>query len=173
MNALTIGDRIKKVRKKNDLTQQEFADRIGIKRNTIATYEIGRNAPIDAIIILICREFNISEKWLRTGEGEMFVQRSRDDELAAFMNELLTEESVDFRRRLVTALSRLRPEQWDALEAVVLGLMKDTAVPAFAPAHIPKPELTMEQEVERYRQQLLIEKEQVLQASSVKESGAG
>lgn len=65
-------DRIKKLRKALDLTQQEFADRIGIKRNTIANYETGRNDPIDSVVSLICREFNVNEKWLRFGDGEMF-----------------------------------------------------------------------------------------------------
>lgn len=124
-----MNERLKKLRKSLDLTQQEFGERIGIKRNTLANYEIGRNEPIDAVINLICREFNVSETWLRTGEGEMFVERTRDDELAAFMDELLAEESADFRRRLVTALSRLKPEQWEALEAVALELMKDPAAP--------------------------------------------
>lgn len=71
-------DRIKKLRKELDLTQQEFAERIGIKRNTIATYESGRNIPIDAVISLICREFNVNEEWLRSGSGDMFVQRSQN-----------------------------------------------------------------------------------------------
>ena len=65
-------DRIKKLRKSLDMTQQEFADRIGVKRNTIGQYEIGRNEPIDTVINLIRREFGVSEEWLRTGEGEMF-----------------------------------------------------------------------------------------------------
>lgn len=130
-------ERLKKLRKALDLTQQEFADRIGISRGNIATYETREGSPGNSVINLICREFNVSETWLRTGEGEMFMERTRDDELAAFMNELLAEESADFRRRLVTALSRLKPEQWEALEAVALELMKDPAAPAFAPAHIP------------------------------------
>lgn len=65
-------ERIKEIRKRLDLTQQEFASRIGVKRNTVATYEMGRSAPSDAAISLICREFNVSENWLRTGSGEMF-----------------------------------------------------------------------------------------------------
>ncbi len=69
-------ERIKKLRKALDLTQQEFGDRIGIKRNTIANYETGRNEPIDAVISLICREFNANEEWLRTGNGEMFSPTS-------------------------------------------------------------------------------------------------
>lgn len=71
MNALTIGERIKKVRRSLELTQQEFADRIGSKRNTIATYEMGRTEPSAAVISLICTKFNVSETWLRTGKGEM------------------------------------------------------------------------------------------------------
>ena len=69
-----LHNRIKNLRKTLKLTQQEFADRLGIKRGTMANYEIGRNEPIDAVVSIICREFNVSEKWLRTGEGEMFVQ---------------------------------------------------------------------------------------------------
>ena len=69
---MTIGERIKKLRRSLDLTQKEFGERLGVKANTIGTYEIGRNAPIDAVLNLICREFSVSETWLRTGEGEMF-----------------------------------------------------------------------------------------------------
>ena len=69
-----MNNRIRKLRKTLDLTQKEFAERIGIKQNTVATYEIGRSIPIDAVISLICREFNVNETWLRSGEGEMFRQ---------------------------------------------------------------------------------------------------
>ena len=157
-----MNERIKKLRKALDLTQQEFADKIGMKRNTVANYETDRNEPSNSVISLICKTFNVSETWLRTGEGEMFVERTRDDELAAFMDELLAEESADFRRRLVTALSRLKPEQWEALEAVALELMKDPAAPAFAPAHTPTIEeearAEAEQQAKLIYQQILSEK---------------
>lgn len=65
-------ERIRKLRRILDLTQEKFAERIGVKRNTIATYESGRNNPVDSVVSLICREFNVNEHWLRTGEGEMF-----------------------------------------------------------------------------------------------------
>lgn len=76
------------MRKVLKLTQQEFANRIHISRGALATYEVGRNEPLDAVISLICREFNISELWLRTGEGEMFVEPSEFslDELAKQCN---------------------------------------------------------------------------------------
>lgn len=67
-----MNERLKLLRKEFNLTQEEFGNRLGIKRNTVATYESGRNEPIDAVISLICREFCVREEWLRTGDGEMF-----------------------------------------------------------------------------------------------------
>ena len=67
-----MNERIRKLRRTLELTQKEFANRIGIKQNTVATYEIGRSEPIDAVVSLICREFNVNEEWLRTGNGRMF-----------------------------------------------------------------------------------------------------
>lgn len=71
--------RLKKIRKVLDLTQQEFADRIGIARGNIGAYEVGKNAPSDAVISLICREFNVNEEWLRNGTGDMFAPESVDE----------------------------------------------------------------------------------------------
>jgi len=68
-----MGERLKKLRENLKFTQQEFADRLKIKRGTLASYEINRNEPIDAVIALICLKFNVNEAWLRTGEGNMFV----------------------------------------------------------------------------------------------------
>lgn len=70
---IILHDRIKELRRAFDLTQEAFAARIGVKRAAISNYEIGRNIPTDAVVSLICREFNVSERWLRTGEGEMFA----------------------------------------------------------------------------------------------------
>lgn len=120
-----MGERIKELRKALNLTQQEFSDRIGVKRNTIAQYETGRNDPIDAVISLICREFNVSETWLRTGEGEMLIKLSRDEEIAAFMGDVLKGEKGDFRRRLIAVLSRMTPEEWDLLERKALELFAE------------------------------------------------
>lgn len=117
-------ERIKELRKALGLTQQEFSDRIGVKRNTIAQYESGRNAPIDAVITLICRTYNVSEDWLRTGHGEMFLRRSRNEELAAFFGDVLSGEP-DFRHRLITVLSRLSTEEWVLLEQVADKLIAE------------------------------------------------
>lgn len=113
-----MGERIKELRKALGLTQKEFADRIKVKRNTVATYEMGRSTPSDAAISLICREFNVNENWLRTGEGQMFIQVSRDEEIAAFIGDVLSEEAGDFRRRLISVLARLDADQWELLEHI-------------------------------------------------------
>ena len=109
-------DRIKQLRKALDLTQQEFADRIGIKRNSYANYETGRNTPIDAIIVSICREFNVNEEWLRTGSGEMFLPLDRNADIAKLTKELLNEESDSFKNRFVSMLANLSVEEWEFLE---------------------------------------------------------
>ena len=69
-------ERIKTIRINAGLTQQQFADRIKVKRNTVATYEMGRSIPSDSAIALICREFGINEEWLRNGIEPIYVQSS-------------------------------------------------------------------------------------------------
>lgn len=66
-------ERIKQLRKALGMTQQKFADAIGVKQNTVAQYEIGRNEPIDSVVNLICKEYNVNPDWLRDGTGEMFI----------------------------------------------------------------------------------------------------
>lgn len=117
-------ERIKELRKTLGLTQQEMADKVGVKRNTIAQYEIGRNPPTDTVVTLICREFDVNEEWLRTGAGPMFVEKTRDEELAQFFGEVLSGEP-DFRRRLLSAMSRLTEDQWAMLEEVAQRLVSD------------------------------------------------
>lgn len=114
-----MNERLKKLRKALDLTQQEFADRIGIKRNTMGQYEIGRNEPIDAVVMAICKEFKVNEKWLRTGEGEMFIKQSRDEEMAELIGELMSQEDDSFKKRLVSGLLALDENGWKVLEEFI------------------------------------------------------
>ena len=117
-------DRLKKLRKTLDLTQQAFADNIGMKQNTIAQYEMGRTVPSDAIIFSICREYNVSENWLRTGEGEMFNPVSRNDDLARLTKNLLNEESDSFKNRFISMLANLTEDEWELLERKALELFE-------------------------------------------------
>ena len=87
-------DRIKKLRKELDLTQQKFADILGMKQNTIASYEMGRVTPSDATIVHICKEWNVNENWLRTGEGKMRIEIPEEDLYSRAAASLLKEDDV-------------------------------------------------------------------------------
>lgn len=118
-------NRIKKIRKELDLTQQEFADRIGIARGNVGAYEVGKNAPSDAVISLICREFNINEHWLRDGTGEMFIKQNRNDQMAKLTKQLLNEEDDSFKNRLISVLANLSENQWQVLADIAENLSKE------------------------------------------------
>lgn len=119
-------ERIKLIRNLNNLTQQEFADRLKINRSNIANYENGNRVPVDAMVTLLCREFDINEHWLRTGEGEMTRPVNRDAEIASFMGDVMRGESADFRRRLVAVLAKLDPAEWALLEKMALKLAEES-----------------------------------------------
>lgn len=116
--------RLKQLRKSLGLTQQSFADKIGMKQNTIAQYEMGRTTPSDAIIFSICREFNVNESWLRTGEGDMFVPMTKSEEISEFVGNLLRSEDDTFKRRLVSWLAELDEDSWDMLEHLLDSIQK-------------------------------------------------
>ena len=118
-----MNERLKKLRKVLDLTQQEFADRLGISRGNIGSYEVGKSALSDAVISLICREFTVNEDWLRTGEGEMFIQMTRDEEIAAFVAKALRTEEDSFKKRFIAMLSALDESDWESLEKIALLLV--------------------------------------------------
>lgn len=103
---MEIKDRLKEIRSNYNLTQQEFADRLGIKRNTIATYETGKSNPSDSAIVLICREFNVNEEWLRTGIGKKYKEFSGN-----IINQLAAEYSLsDIATAMIRCFIDLKPE---------------------------------------------------------------
>ncbi len=111
-------DRLKALRKELGLTQEKFADRLGVKRNTIATYEIGRNEPIDAVISLICKEFHVNEVWLRTGEGgkeNMFTKISDDDRYSLSLGKLSVTQNETVKN-MVNAIAESSPEKLKSIE---------------------------------------------------------
>lgn len=74
-------NRIKQIRKHYNLNQEDFGKRIGAKQSTVTAYECGNRVPMDVTITSICREFGVNEEWLRTGKGEMFLPKSRGQEI--------------------------------------------------------------------------------------------
>ena len=114
---ILMNERIRQIRKDYKLTQTAFGQRIGLKGNTITNYENGLRTPNDSVILAICREYSVSERWLRTGQGEPYVQKTQNEEIALFMRDLLTGSDA-FKSRLISALSKLSPEEWATLERI-------------------------------------------------------
>lgn len=123
-----MNERIKTLRKHLGYTQQEFADRIGLKRNTIAQYEIGRNEPIDAVILSICREFNVNENWLRTGEGEMFEQMTEQQKILKYTALLLNDKDsvvANAIQTLIVTYEQLDDTSKATLEKIALQYIEN------------------------------------------------
>lgn len=114
-----MNERIKELRNVLNLTQQEFADKIKVKRNTVATYEMGRSIPSDSAIALICKEFDVNEEWLRNGTGEKFLVKNKDEMIAKLLGDILKSDKDSFKHRLISALSRLDDNGWDSLEKLI------------------------------------------------------
>lgn len=144
-------ERLKQLRKDKGLTQQEFADKLNIQRATYAKYEVGRNEPIDAVIALICDRFGVNEQWLRTGEGDMYVEINRDDEMYRLVDELLADDSQEMKKRLATAILRLTPEQME----IGLNWIKNTFGLVDAPDRTDQEaKKIIDQKVDNYRREL-------------------
>ena len=126
---MTIGERVKELRKQVNLTQQAFADRLNLKRNTVGSYEVNVVEPSDRTISDICREFNVNETWLRTGEGEMFNQITQSEKLAAFLADITANEEDSLKRQFVEVLAELEPENWKILERMAKKLQKKEGNP--------------------------------------------
>lgn len=122
-----MNERINEIRKAVGLTQGDFGAKIGgLSKNYVWMLEKGERTPSDRTILDICREFNVNEEWLRTGQGEMLRKLSRSDEIAAFFGDVLSGEP-DFRARFIAALSRLNADQWKLLEQIADNLIEECA----------------------------------------------
>ena len=113
-----MNERIKALRKRLGLTQQAFADRLKIARGNIGAYEVGKNAPSDAVISLICKEFNVNEIWLRTGEGgddNMFTKVNDEDRFSINLGKLSRIEN-QMARNMLNAIAEADPEKLKHIE---------------------------------------------------------
>lgn len=119
-----MNERLKKLRKTLDLTQQEFANKLGSTRDNIGGYETGRRNPSAAVISLICTKFNVNETWLKTGEGEMFIELTKEEEIATFIGEVLRDEDDSFKKRLISGLAALDETGWEVLENFLNSIQK-------------------------------------------------
>lgn len=169
----TLNERIKELRKYLGYTQQEFAEKIGTARNNIAGYETGKRSPSEAVISLICKTFNVSDAWLRTGSGEMLVAQTRNDEITDFINKTLQGKPESFKLRLISAFSRLDEADWEILERLAVKLAEGENKPSVSvPAPARSTEMTDEEAHRELDRQLRDEKEQAEKSPASQKSNS-
>lgn len=108
--------RIEEVRKREGLTQEQFAEKINLSRNYLWMLENGSRVPSDRTIKDICDKFGIREEWLRNGTGEMMVQDAQSDKVVAFIGDVTRDDDDNFKKRFVAMLADLSPGDWALLE---------------------------------------------------------
>ena len=119
-------ERIRLLRKKYlNMTQEEFSSNINISRANLGRIEVGRIRITDRVISDICIKYNVSEEWLRTGEGEPFIKLTRDEELMEWAGKVLSADSKSFQKRFVSMLSRLNESEWQVLEKMTIELTEN------------------------------------------------
>lgn len=123
--------RLKDLRKKLRLTQEEFGYNLGLARNTIAQYESGRIIPSNSVTLSICKTYNVNENWLLTGEGEMFNTLTPSEEIEGFLSTLAIAGDENFKKRLILYLAQMKDSDWEKLEQVLDTLLagKDIIFP--------------------------------------------
>ncbi len=112
------GERVKAVRKSLGLTLEKFGDKIGLKKNSVSQIENGRNDLTEANTKAICREFNVNEVWLRTGEGgddNMFTKVSEDDRFSLNLGKL-SQSDNEFAKNMLNAIAEADPEKLKIIE---------------------------------------------------------
>lgn len=125
MEVASINNRIKELRKAAGMTLQGLGDKIGLTPSALSYIESGKSTPSNQTVLSICRVFGVSEHWLRTGEGEMYVKKSKDEEIMEFFNDVLQDEPESFRRQFVYKLSKISETSWAAMAQLVDELTKE------------------------------------------------
>lgn len=122
----TINERFRRLRETMNLSQEAFATGANRTRSEIKNIEYDKTTPKEEVIRSICSAYNVSESWLRSGEGEIFNPVNRDAEIASFMGDIMRGEDADFRRRLISVLARLDISEWELLERMALKLAEES-----------------------------------------------
>lgn len=125
---MDIVDRILKIRKDCNNSQEKFASRLGLSRNFINQVENRKKNVSDRTISDICREFNIREEWLRYGTGEMFEDFSKEEMVVSLLGKVFTDnesEIYNFKLSVFRELGKLDNKDWEFLQKLVKSIVKN------------------------------------------------
>ena len=124
-----IGNRIRQLRKKLDLTQEKFGEPLGVTRSVIVNIErkTAFIAPKPLLLDLICQTYNANEEWIKNGTGEMFCEPLAEDVIIKAFAKLTLSDGDHFKKQFIAALAELDEEAWEAVEAFAEKVVKKTA----------------------------------------------
>ncbi len=117
----TVGTRIRDARKASGKTQRDFAAGLGMSENFIWQIEKGQREPSDRTISDICRVYGINEVWLRTGEGEMYVPKTREETIAELVGSALN-GSNDFKKAVIQMICSRTDQELETLETALRSI---------------------------------------------------
>ena len=119
-----MNERIKILRKELKLSQDLFAERLGLTKNYISLIENGNRNLSEQSIKVLCIMFNVNEEWLRTGSGDMFITKTKDEQIAEMLGKVIKQGENTFRHRFISALANLDDSEWKALENIINNIQQ-------------------------------------------------
>ena len=115
-----VNERLKSLRISLGMNQKDFGERIEVAQTYLSQIEKGDRPVTDKISKIVCLQNwngkSVNEECFLTGNGEMFVPETKDEQITRLLSDVLKKENSDFKRRLVTALSKLDDTGWKYLE---------------------------------------------------------
>lgn len=124
---MELSERVKALRKSNNLSQTEFAETLGVTRGVIVNIEKGRLSSLDTkipLLNLMCDKYGCRREWLIDGEGEMMQDLSREQEIIRAVSEMFTGDD-SFKQDIISMLVKLPDEHWGLLEDMAQRLLDE------------------------------------------------
>ena len=116
---MTIGERIRSIRKETGLNQTDFGEKVGLRQSSLGQIESGVRNATDRTIILICEKYGVREDWLRNGTGEMFLETD-----STIVSQLSSEYGLDaFEKVLIEGFLKMKPEERAVIKTYVRNLI--------------------------------------------------
>lgn len=169
---MTQGERIKEARKYLGLTLEKFGEKLGVGKTAISKLEKGENKLTEQMAKSICREFSISEEWLRTGSGNMRIPI--EDEAAAAVSDLVEKNNplYDVIKGIMVAYQKLDGSSREVIDQFILDAVSRRGRPQKAPepAAPELSDLSIDEKVELYRQELEREKKVAGESQALQEN---
>ena len=122
---MTTSERISVLIDELQISKSDFASAINVTPAYVSKPPNKGAIQSERVLEKICKEFKVRESWLNNGEGEIFIELTKDQEIADFLGDLISDETVDFKKRLISGLAKLNQEQWSQLEIIMDTLIEN------------------------------------------------